>query len=166
MPSTNMLWYLHRCGRDAGWLAAGQGGAGGSGCRMGPRHPPTGWPWVAAAAAPCVAPSPWREQKASPGKAQEGPRAQHQWIQAWGHRQWGASLGKGCPHTLWGEDAWDRKGAGLSLHWGKASSELPYRRLPSQPRHIPRTLARSNRRSTVGGWQDPGKAMGTALESS
>lgn len=168
LPSTNMPWYLHHCGQDEGWLAVGQGGTGGgggrSGCRMGPRHPPAGWPWVTAAAAPRLAPSPGlRPKEQAPAQRRKVPALSTSGSRPQGCRQWGASLGKGCPHTLWREDAWDREGAGLSLHRG---SELPYRRLPSQPRHIPRTPARSNRGSTAGGWQDPGKATGTALEGS
>lgn len=56
LPSTNTPWYLHRRGRDAGWLAAGQGGTEGVGVQDG--TPPPRWPWATVAAAPRVAPSP------------------------------------------------------------------------------------------------------------
>lgn len=151
MPSTNTPWYLHRRGRDAGWLAAGQGGTEGVGVQDG-TPPPTCQVALGdgSSGSACGSLSWAPSQRASPGTAQEGPCAQHQRIQTWGRRQWGASLGKGCPRTLWREDARDRKAAGLSLHRDKGGSELRYHRLPSQPRHIPRTPARRQRREHSG----------------
>lgn len=103
-------------------------------------------------------------QRASPGTAQEGPHAQHQRVQAWGHQQWGASLGKGYPRTPWGRTHGTGREQGCPGAGTGQDLSYHYRRLPSQPRHIPRTPARSNWREhsgrLAGSWESHGDSSG------